>query len=111
MASECAARHRGDSFPAVAAFFVIAQRACSEVSPRFFVRNAWNSSSPIRLRAERTWIADMKPGRHVPFLERPDEDAPAQTKTNNKLANKHAGLREKTANLKQARRVCLCSPR
>ena len=45
----------------------------------------------------------MKPGRHVPFLERPDEDAPAQTKTNNKLANKHAGLHEKTANLKQAR--------
>ena len=52
----------------------------------------------------------MKPGRHVPFnLERPDEDAPAQTKTNNKLANEHAGLEhEKPANLKhpkQARRV------
>ena len=55
----------------------------------------------------------MKPGRHVPFnLERPDEDAPAQTKTNDKLANEHAGLEhEKTANLKQARRGCLCSPR
>ena len=86
----------------------------AQVSARFRVRNAWNlCSSPIRLRAERTWIADMKPGRHVPFnLERPDEDAPAQTKTNDKLANEHAGLEhEKPANLKQARRACLCSPR
>ena len=50
----------------------------------------------------------MKPGRHVSFnLERPDEDAPAQTKTNDKLANEHAGLQHD----KQARRGCLCSPR
>ena len=68
-------------------------------------------------------FADMNVDRHVSFslrptgdhdaiLERPDEDDPAQTNTNDKLANEHAGLEHKqTANLKQARRAGLCSPR
>ena len=55
-------------------------------------------------------FADMNVDRHVSFslrptgdhdaiLERPDEDDPAQTNTNNKLANEYAGLEHKqTAN-------------
>ena len=75
------------------------------------------SSRPMRLQAERKWLADMKAGRHVSFvcydatLERPDEDDRVQTKTNDMLANERALKHEKTVNIKQARRVCLCSPR
>ena len=71
----------------------------------------------MRLQAERKWLADMKAGRHVSFvcydatLERPDEDDRVQTKTNDMLANERALKHEKTVNIKQARRVCLCSPR
>ena len=74
----------------------------------------------MRLQAERKWLADMKAGRHVSCvrypgghdtaLERPAKDNPVQTKINDKL--EHAGLKhEKTVNIKQARRACLCSPR
>tara|TARA_B100000795_G_C22338477_1_gene264084 strand:- start:234 stop:452 length:219 start_codon:yes stop_codon:yes gene_type:complete len=72
----------------------------------------------MRLRADRTWLADMKAGRHVSFvcydatLERSGEDDRVQTKTNDMLADERAGLKhEKTVNIKQARRACLCSPR
>ena len=76
--------------------------------------HVWKLSAPMRLRAQRKWLADMT-GRHALLFtgpERPDEDDPAQTKTNDNLANEHAGLEhKKTANLKQARRAWLCSPR
>ena len=70
--------------------------------------------NPMRLQAERKWLADMKAGRHVSFvcydatLERPNEDYRVQTKTNDMLADERA---EKTVHIKQARRACLCSPR
>ena len=77
----------------------------------------WSSPMWTRLAnmraAQHVSFPMHPPGDHDAMLERPDEYDPVQTKTNDKLTDEHTDdlEHEKTANMKQARRACLCSPR